>query len=43
LAVADDYTIDDVIYKSVRYNEIVPILIEAIKELTDRIEKLENG
>jgi hypothetical protein len=29
-------------YKSVRYNGLIGVLIEAVKELTQRIEKLEN-
>ena len=30
-------------YLTLQYERMVPVLIEAIKELTDRIEKLENG
>lgn len=29
-------------YKAVRYDNIIPLLIEAIKELNEKIEKLEN-
>ena len=30
-------------YLTVYYDKLVPLLIEAIKDLSDKIEKLENG
>jgi len=30
-------------YHTVQYNKLIPLLIESIKELTDKVRKLENG
>ena len=30
-------------YKTVAYDKLVPVLIEAVKELSDRVKELENG
>ena len=33
---------DGVAYKTVQYDQTIGLLVEAIKELTDKVEKLEN-
>ena len=33
---------EDDTYKAVRYQQLVPLLIEAIKELTEKVNTLEN-
>jgi hypothetical protein len=38
----DIVTTRDSGYKAVKYEKLVPLLIEAIKELTDKVNKLEN-
>jgi hypothetical protein len=35
--------IEDETYKAVRYQQLVPLLIEAIKELTEKVNTLENS
>jgi len=37
-----DIEMEDGVYKAVRYQQIVPVLIEAIKELSDKVKDLEN-
>jgi hypothetical protein len=37
-----DIEMEDDTYKAVRYQQIVPILIEAIKDLSDKVKDLEN-
>ena len=33
---------DGIAYKTVQYDQTIGLLVEAIKELTDKVEKLEN-
>ena len=37
-----DIEMEDDTYKAVRYQQIVPVLIEAIKDLSDKVKDLEN-
>ena len=37
-----DIEMEDDTYKAVRYQQIVPVLIEAIKELSDKVNVLQN-
>ena len=39
---ADNVNGDEEEYKAVRYAHVVPLLIEAIKELTGKVNDLEN-
>ena len=32
----------DTKYKAVNYEKLIPVLVEGVKELTERIKKLEN-
>ena len=34
---------DDTLYKQVDYEKLVPVLINSIKELNERIKQLEDG